>query len=116
MANTSKELQVEASRKKKERAERTPHPGEYRFSAALDFSPALGDDNPYKRQGAASFGPLTSDSFSNVDHAPSSADVDEEAIKEQIKESLLTPSEWQKFVPPPPISGVWSLIERLVDE
>lgn len=106
---------VEVKKKKKDKpVARTPHPVGFTFASVFDFSKPLGQDNVYRQQGAAPFGPLTATSQGNVDHSATDDDVDEESVKEQIRESLAARSEWDRFRPvSSPRIGIWSLIERL---
>lgn len=108
---------LEARKKKKKEEPKRKHeavPGEYGYSESLDFSDPLGDDNLYKKQGGASWGPLTSPGTSLKDKVPGQKSDLESVLKGFMKESQ-EPSSWNRLAESFHPDNVWESAQRWYD-
>ncbi len=94
------EVKKKKSPKKKGKKAEIPEESEkFKYAEALDFSIPLGDFNVYRHQGAANWGPYTS-------QGPTVAQ-----IPDGLKESA-----WAEFVHPLPSKSIWEALHRSVSE
>jgi len=93
------------AKKKKEKAEKLayePHPKEFTYDDALDFSAPLGAYNLYRSQGASNWGPMTGAGSKIDDRVSGTKDDKDNAdeallrsfINNVVKECLETDSSW----------------------
>ncbi|MHB8407947.1 MAG: hypothetical protein ACYDHY_07675 [Acidiferrobacterales bacterium] len=126
-----KDMILEAGKAKKKakssvvpKPEAVPRPLQYKYDEALDMSKPLGNDNLYKGQGGAGWGPNTSA------HGQSITGMETRAIKAQgysesheflkdVLQEVSTPvSHWDFLTPTvrPEPKGVWEVLSRVTEK